>query len=161
MSIYIPVLQEYKADIDILSSHDFNLYAAKSVSSLGGKPTFNVVYSSKALRPEMSIPWIMQYGLNWITEIPVPSAAVQYSGSWQACSIGQSFDLDKAGYWVVSNKNLNADKQSLNVGSNEYTAVNIVVGVQDRDTKRWAPLGHPPKTPYRWLQLTDDLDLGR
>ena len=141
MSTYNPVIQETGQDLEILGANHYNLQVAKAVSSPGGKATFNIVYASKDLEPTMSVAWTTKYGLNWTTNIPNPGAKVICSGSWQACPAGQSFDLSKVGTWKVSENNTNADKNSLNVGSNMYsTAVNIVVGVFDPDTKKWAPV---------------------
>lgn len=141
MATYNPIVQEHEGDLLVLSQSQYQLQVAKSVSSPRGTPQFNVVFASRALAPEMSISWTAQYGLNWTTSVPAQGATVVYSGNWQACSAGQSYDLDSIGEWVVNDNNPYADANSLNIGSNGYSMpVNVVVGVEDPSTGQWQPV---------------------
>ena len=145
MTTYTVNVQETQPSIETLSNDKYNLQVAKSVSSPSASPSFNVVYSSAFLGPNMSVSWTVQYGLNWTTNVPAPAAQVTYSGVWQACSAGQSYNLDPAGEWVVNDKDPNAKQDSLNVGSNGYQEpVNIIVGVQNPETQDWAPVCYLP-----------------
>lgn len=131
---YQAFVWETKEDIDRLQSSKYNLQVAKSVANPDGKPSFNVIYASHILGPNMSVSWTTQYGLNWTTDIPDPGAKVTYSGHWQPCSLGQSFDIDDDGFFVENDNNPDARDDSLNIGSNNYgdpDGVNIIIGVQD------------------------------
>ncbi|KID84364.1 hypothetical protein MGU_08450 [Metarhizium guizhouense ARSEF 977] len=131
-------IQESPADLEFLSKNNYNLQVAKAVSAPGGKPTFNVVYKSKSLAPNMTVSWSPTYGLNWATEVADPGAQVVYAGNWQACELGQSYDLTSVGEWVINNKDPNKDANSVNVGNNGYPqAVNIVVGILNPETQSW------------------------
>ena len=152
MATYTVNVQEGKPSLETLSTDGYNLQVAKSVSSPNASPIFNVVYSSASLGPNMSVSWTVQYGLNWTQNVPDPGAKVTYSGAWQACSIGQSYNLDPAGEWVVNDKDPNANPNSLNVGSNGYSGpVNIVVGVQNPETQDWATVCYLPVCLLRTL----------
>ena len=84
----------------------------------------------RPLPPEMSLSWTAQYGLNWTTSVPAQGATIVYSGNWQACSAGQSYNLDSIGEWVVNDNNPNADANSLNIGSNGYSMPVNVIGIR-------------------------------
>ena len=84
MTTYTVNVQEEASSIETLSKDKYNLQVAKSVSSPNASPSFNVVYSSASLGPNMSVSWTVQYGLNWTTNIPAPAAQVTYSEVWQS-----------------------------------------------------------------------------
>ncbi|KAF5122599.1 hypothetical protein E5D57_013085 [Metarhizium anisopliae] len=131
-------IQENADDLQFLAGSHYNLQVAKAVSSPGGKPTFNVVYKSKSLAPNISVSWSPTYGLNWSRKMANPGAKVLYAGNWQACDLGQSYDLTKVGEWVINNNDTNRDPNSVNVGNNGYPeAVNIVVGILNPETQKW------------------------
>jgi len=141
MTTYTTITQEQNSDLDLLSQNNFQLQVAKSVSSPNGPATYNVVYQSKFLANNMDVAWTTVYGLNWTTNVPASGAQVVYSGEWQQCSLGSSYDLNQEGEWVPNQNDPNADPKSLNVGSNGYqTAVNVIVGVQDPTTLEWTPI---------------------
>lgn len=147
MSItYNVIVQEYQEDLVILNGNKYLLQVAKSISSPGGTAGFNVVYQSQILGPNMSVSWSESYALNWSTQIAAPGSEVVYSGSWKPCAIGASFDLDSNGFFQPNPNNPNADKNSLNVGKNNYAvAVNIIVGVQDpRNPGKFTPIWVDP-----------------
>ena len=108
MTTYTINVQEEASSVETLSKENYNLQVAKSVTGSNGSPSFNVVFSSQFLAPSMSVSWTVQYGLNWTSNIPAPAAQVTYGGAWQAYSIGQSYNLDHAGEWVVNDKDPNA-----------------------------------------------------
>lgn len=82
---YNPVVQEDESDLKTLGSQDYQLQVAKCVANPPDTPpTFNVVYASKMLAPNMDVSWQTQYGLNWSTNVPAKGAKVEYSGFWQA-----------------------------------------------------------------------------
>lgn len=152
-------IQESQADLEFLSKNNYNLQVAKAVSAPGGKPTFNVVYKSKSLAPNMTVSWSPTYGLNWATEIADPGAQVVYAGNWQACELGQSYDLTSVGEWVINNKDPNKDANSVNVGNNGYPqAVNIVVGILNPETQTWEAVCHQTSLPVwpgtSWLTVS-------
>ena len=45
--------------------------------------------------------WKDQYGLNWTSSLPGPGISVIIGGEWQACNLGEVFDIDSNGFWVV------------------------------------------------------------
>lgn len=131
-------VQEKTDDLKSLSNSHYNLQVAKSVSSPGSKALFNVVYDSKDLVPNMEVSWTQQYGINWTTEIASPGAKVIYTGNWQACNLGDSYNLTSVGEWEINNDDPHKDKDSVNVGLNGYTQpVNIIVGIQDPGDGDW------------------------
>ena len=143
---YTVIVQEDDASLGTLGGNHYNLQVAKSVSTPNGPPSFNVVYKSAFLANTMSVAWNTTYGLNWVTNIPSPGTVVTYSGKWQQCSLGDSYDLNTSGQWIPNQNNPNADPNSLNVGSNGYqTAVHIIVGVQDPVSQGWTPVSEYPK----------------
>ncbi|GAB1311889.1 hypothetical protein MFIFM68171_02099 [Madurella fahalii] len=109
MTTYTVTVQEHSNDLNILLNNQYQLQVAKSVSSPKGDPIFKVVYTSNMLAPNMNISWKVQYGLNWATKVPAPGAKVEYSGVWQACGAGQSYNLNSVGEWVVNDNDPNAD----------------------------------------------------
>ncbi|OJZ79686.1 hypothetical protein ASPFODRAFT_54811 [Aspergillus luchuensis CBS 106.47] len=132
------VVQEYKNDRDRLSPNHYNLQVAKSVASSNGDPQFNVVYSSQILGPNMTISWTPKYGLNWTQNIPNQSAKVTYSGEWQDCALGDTYDLDSTGSWVKINGYKDADPEALNISKNGYGLdVNVIVGIYDPASSKW------------------------
>ena len=80
----------------------------------------------------MQVSYFTQYGLNWTTEMPSPGSAIVLSGSWQPYSLGQSFDLNRNGFGVASGINSYAEKESLNIGSNDYSPVHIIRKVESK-----------------------------
>ncbi|KAJ5678615.1 hypothetical protein N7462_006859 [Penicillium macrosclerotiorum] len=137
---YTAITQEEGADLATLSTNHYNLQVAKSVSTPGGSPTYNVVYRSSFLAYNMSVAWTTTYGINWTIEIPTQGAQITYAGRWQSCALGQSYDLDQKGEWVANQKNPYEHKDSVNVGGNHYPIpVHIIVGVQDPATLKWTP----------------------
>ncbi|EFY97022.1 hypothetical protein X797_007509 [Metarhizium robertsii] len=133
-------IQESSADLKWLTHNNYSLQVAKSVSSPGAhsKPTFNVVYQSQKLAPSMNVSWTPQYGLNWTTQMPASGAQVVYSGNWQPCDLGQSYNLTSDGEWIINNDDPNKDSMSVNVGLNGYPGpVNIIVGILDPNTNIW------------------------
>lgn len=152
MTTYTVEVQEQLQSLETLSTQGYNLQVAKSVSSPTSQPSFNVIFSSNSLSPNISVTWAEQYGLNWTMNVPTPGAQVTCTGAWQACSLGQSYNLDHAGEWIVNDSDPNADAHSLNIGSNGYqTPVNVIVGVQDPNTQAWAPVCYHPIYLMRWL----------
>jgi len=140
-AVYNAIIQEDDDSLKMLTQNHYNLQLAKSVSTPNGKPEYNVVYKSTFLASNMSILWSTVYGLNWVAEIPAEGTTVTYSGKWQECTPGQSFDLSSTGLWAPNNNNPNADKNSLNVGSNDYPQeVHILVGVKNTNTGNWTPI---------------------
>lgn len=151
-------IQENSADLKWLTQNDYSLQVAKSVSYAGdgGTPKFNVVYQSKRLSPTMNVSWTPQYGLNWTTQMPARGAQVVYSGNWQACALGQSYNLTSDGEWVINNNDPHKDARSVNVGLNGYPGpVNIIVGIFDPNHSTWQAVRHllshldraiPPRT---------------
>ncbi|KAG8412774.1 hypothetical protein J3458_013213 [Metarhizium acridum] len=137
-------VQEGANDLAFLSKNHYNLQVAKAVSAPGGKPVFNVVYKSTSLAPNMEVSWTPEYGLNWTTQMADPGAKVIYTGNWQACKLGESYNLTSVGEWVINNNDPNKDANSVNVGSNGYPqAVNIVVGIWNQDTQSWQAVCPP------------------
>ena len=134
--------QEETKDLGILGPNKYKLQVAKSVSN-GGTPTFNIVYQSQELAAEMSVAWSTTYGLNWTAKMPAKGAEVKFSGIWQECGLGQSYDLDTTGLWVPNQNNAKADKNSVNVGANHYPVpVHVMVGVKDEETGKWHPVSN-------------------
>ncbi|KAH0592959.1 hypothetical protein MHUMG1_09205 [Metarhizium humberi] len=132
------VIQESSADLKWLTQNDYSLQVAKSVSYPGAQPKFNVVYQSKSLSPTMTVSWTPQYGLNWTTQMPANGAQVVYSGNWQPCDLGQSYNLTSDGEWVINNNDPHKDAMSVNVGLNGYPGpVNIMVGILDPNNNTW------------------------
>ncbi|EFY88804.1 hypothetical protein MAC_05239 [Metarhizium acridum CQMa 102] len=147
-------VQEGASDLAFLSKNHYNLQVAKAVSAPGGKPMFNVVYKSTSLAPNMEVSWTPEYGLNWTTQMADPGAKVIYTGNWQACKLGESYNLTNVGEWVINNKDPNKDANSVNVGSNGYPqAVNIVVGIWNQDTQSWQA-SYPTLMPQNHLPLS-------
>ncbi|RYP89693.1 hypothetical protein DL770_004181 [Monosporascus sp. CRB-9-2] len=140
MTTHDITVQERSDDLQSLNRNHYSLQVAKSASAPGGSPVFNIVYMSKHLAPNMSVSWKEQYGLNWSETVPDPGAEVVYSGNWQTCNSGQSYDLDANGEWVFNGNNPHANAASLNVGVNNYRAVHVIVGIQDSSTKTWMPI---------------------
>ncbi|KAF4446967.1 splicing factor 3b [Fusarium austroafricanum] len=119
---YTATINESKSDLELLRKNNYQFLIAKSVSKPGGKPTFNISTGS-------------------IGRIPEAGKEIRYSGTWQTCKLGQSYDLGINGIWAINDNNPFADSKSLNVGKNGYKdPVYIVVGVQDSDTKTWSPI---------------------
>ncbi|EKJ69008.1 hypothetical protein NXS19_011316 [Fusarium pseudograminearum] len=132
MTTYTAYTQEGPTDIKALGTENYQLQVAKSVAGSDGKPSFNVVYSSHFLAPNMTVSWSVNYGLNWTAGIPNKGEKVEYGGVWQSCALGDSFNLDQGGEWITNQNNPKAKPDALNVGKNGYQiAVNIIVGVQD------------------------------
>ncbi|KAM3462439.1 hypothetical protein MY5147_009826 [Beauveria neobassiana] len=115
------IIQEGTQDLKDLAKNHYNLQVAKAVSAPGGTARFNVVYASKSLAPNMSVEWGANYGINWTTEVPNPGATVTYTGRWQACKLGESYDLTETGGWEINNNDPHKDNSSVNVGKNGYT----------------------------------------
>ncbi|KAF5987085.1 splicing factor 3b [Fusarium coicis] len=138
---YNAITEQSAPERKVLRENKYSLQLAKSVASQGSKPSFNVVFKSHILGPHMSVKWTTVYGLNWTTTLPTPGALVTFTGDWQSCSLGSSYDLDQDGTWVARQKNPNANSKAVNVASNGYpVAVYIIVGVQDQATKEWSPI---------------------
>lgn len=133
-TVWNATIQENNNDLETLSKNKYQLQVAKSVSSPGSKPKFNVVYKSQTIVANVDVYWTTQYGLNWTTSIPNPGAEITFAGVWQLCELGQSCDHIAFGGWALSNDNPHKDENSLNVGVNCYQPVNIVVGTQDPKT---------------------------
>ncbi|KAL4724247.1 hypothetical protein ACLX1H_008860 [Fusarium chlamydosporum] len=144
MSTYTAVTQQGPSDLESLAENGFQLQVALSVAGSDANPSFNVVYQSPPLAPNMNVSWTTNYGLNWTTEPVRPGTQVIYAGNWQSCGLGESYNLDNVGDWVPEQNNPNANPKALNVGKSGYgTGVNIVVGVQDV-MGRWRPIWVSP-----------------
>lgn len=119
-----------------LSENHYNFQIAKSVITGTGGTTCNVVWQSRSIAPKTSISWKNIYGLNWTAKMPAAGLPVTLSGNWQACSIGDIYDLDKNGFWIEAELADNGDAKFMNVGKVNYThpdgghGIHIVVGVQ-------------------------------
>ncbi|KAM0546262.1 hypothetical protein ACHAPJ_010945 [Fusarium lateritium] len=125
-------IQQGPSTLRALASNGYQLHVAKSVSGPSGTPSFNTVYQSQFISPNIEIQWTTIYGLNWTTSVSAPGAQVTIGGNWQQCSLGDSYDLDSFGEWVANQGNPSAKSNSLNVGKNGFQEpVNIIVGVQD------------------------------
>ncbi|KAM3436722.1 hypothetical protein NHJ13734_004964 [Beauveria thailandica] len=158
------VVQEGTEDLDFLSQNHYNLQVAKGVSAPGGEPKFNVVYDSEILGPNMTVEWTPKYGINWTTKIPNPGVHVTYTGRWQPCDLGDSYDLTDTGGWIINNNDPHRDESSVNVGKNGYaTAVHVIVGILNEGTGAWqaffvSPDKLPPKG-YGQYQPRDNIKL--
>ncbi|KAF4334657.1 splicing factor 3b [Fusarium beomiforme] len=145
MTTYTIITQQGRTELATLSGQNYQLQVAKSVSSPSGQPSFNMVYQSQFLGPNMEVQWTTTYGLNWTTNIPSAGSTVVYSGDWQQCNLGDSYDLNSVGEWVPNQNNPNSKSNSLNIGKNNYQeAVNVIVGVQDASTGHWKPIWVSP-----------------
>ncbi|KAE8381966.1 hypothetical protein BDV26DRAFT_288940 [Aspergillus bertholletiae] len=119
MTTYTAHVQETKNDVESLGGNSYNLQLAKSVNSKSG-PIFNVVHSSGVLANSQG-------------------AKVTYGGIWQECNLGDSYDLDSYGAWMVKDNNLNAKPNALNMGKNGYIPVHVIVGIKtdNGDDSKW------------------------
>jgi len=133
-------VQETSGDLAALQKNHYWLQVAKSVATSDGTETFKVVFSSSSLGPNMNVAWTETFGLNWVSKVPAPGANVTFGGDWQACAIGESFDLNDVGIWEKNLNDTHASNSSVNVGNNGFTsAVNIIVGIQGSDNA-WNPI---------------------
>lgn len=120
---------------DYLGSNNLYFNIAKSVTTGDGSTTFNTIWQSKGIAPNISIQWNAVYALNWTAEAPSVGASVTLAGEWQLCNKGQSFDIDPNGGWIPS---ATAPVPGfLCVGSVNYKfpdvdGIHIVVGVQNK-----------------------------
>lgn len=119
-----------------LSENHWNFQIAKSVSTGTTLQKPNVVWQSKAVAPRTIIQWKDQYALNWTSSLPDPGVSVTISGEWQACNLGEVFDIDSTGFWSAST----APKEDnfMKVGKVNYQypgadGLHIVVGIQNSD----------------------------
>jgi len=132
-------VQEGQTDLAALKTNGYSLQISKSVAGPDPGELFNVVLTSEQLLINMAISWTDTFGLNWITEIPVPGAIITATGDWVACELGQTFDLDSGGSWIISNSTPN-NNNSLNIGNNGAgTPVHIIVGIEDSNNN-WTPI---------------------
>ncbi|EGU87815.1 hypothetical protein FOPG_07026 [Fusarium oxysporum f. sp. conglutinans race 2 54008] len=147
MTTYTTHTQESTAvggALTILGNENYQLQLAKSVTNSSGSVTYNMVYQSQLLAPDMEIQWTANYGLNWAANSPNPGATVNYAGNWQPCAAGESYDLNNVGAWVPNQSNPNAKPNCLNVGNNDYgESVYISVRVQDA-SGNWSPIWVSP-----------------
>lgn len=133
-------VQETGGDLTSLQTSHYWLQVAKSVATSDGTETFNVVFSSSSLGPNMNVAWTETFGLNWVSKIPAPGANVTFGGDWQACAIGDSYDLNNVGIWEKNFNDTHASNSSVNVGNNGFTsAVSIIVGIQGSNNA-WNPI---------------------
>ncbi|KAJ4251400.1 hypothetical protein NW762_011382 [Fusarium torreyae] len=124
------IIQQGSSSLRALANNGYQLHVAKSVSGPSGTPSFNMVYQSQSISPNIEIQWTATYGLNWTTSVSAPGAQVTISGNWQQCNLGDSYDLDSSGEWVADQSNPSAKSNSLNVGKNGFQEpVNIIIGV--------------------------------
>jgi hypothetical protein len=121
-----------------LNDYHWNFQIAKSVYNGDGTATFNVVWQSKSVAPNTLIVWQDAYALNWTATVPAPGVSVTVFGDWQACSPGQSYDLDPYGFWTPTkpDPNVKPDPKFMNVGNIQYKypdvdGIHIVIGVQN------------------------------
>lgn len=143
MTTYTAIVQENHEDFDLLYSNNYILQLAKSVLGSGAHPTFNIIFKSIPLAPNMNISWRTQYALNWTTTIPSQGNQLTVMGPWQPCDLGQSFDLGIDGSWTSNQGNPHVDPKSLNIGRNGFsTAVNVVIGVQNPEANGYTPVYH-------------------
>lgn len=137
---YAAQIDESQMDRQILHRNNYLVHLAKSVVAGGGDAEFNVVFESKLIAPHMNISWGTTYGLNWTTEMPIPGADITFAGDWQTCELGQSYTVTPDGSWFAERNDPRADKESLNVASNDYPKeVHILVGVKN-SAGRWTPV---------------------
>lgn len=149
------VIEEGTEDRKFLHENHYSVQVSKGVSSPGGEVKFNVVYHSKKLSPSMTISWVPKYGLNWTSDMPNKGSKVTYTGRWQPCELGQSYNLTDTGGWEINNADPNKDPLAVNVGKNGYSeSVNIVVGILNEDTGAWQAVCNFP--PARLSELIVD-----
>lgn len=68
----------------------------------------------------------------------------EHTGVWKDCELGDSYDLNDVGMWVLNERNSNTDKNSLNVGRNA-SGVGIYVVIGTKDVKgEWKSVRNPP-----------------
>ncbi|RUS13957.1 hypothetical protein BC937DRAFT_94541 [Endogone sp. FLAS-F59071] len=125
---------EAQYDAQELISNGWNFQIAKSVANAAGDTTYNVVWQSKAIAPNTYISWQTVYALNFTANVPAAGVTVTVTGDWQACAIGQSYDLDENGFWQTSTSS--GDPNFMNVGKVNYEypdtdGIHIVVGVKN------------------------------
>ncbi|KAF2149068.1 hypothetical protein K461DRAFT_324496 [Myriangium duriaei CBS 260.36] len=138
------MVQQRPQDIQRLAAYSW-LQVAKSVRGTDGLPSFTTVFRSEQLGPQMMVAWPDQYGINWTKDHPSPGDQVTFSGTWQSCDLGQSYNLNSIGDWEVNNNNPNANPGAVNIGINNYISpVHIIVGIQDPLTKGWVPIWVAP-----------------
>lgn len=119
-----------------LNGNHWNFQIAKSVNNGDGGATFNVVWQSKSVAPNTIIVWQDVYALNWTAAVPAAGVSVTISGDWQACKLGDSYDLDVNGFWTKSLSTTKADTKFMNVGKVLYQypgvdGIHVVIGVQN------------------------------
>ncbi|KAJ3520223.1 hypothetical protein NM208_g13803 [Fusarium decemcellulare] len=137
---YNAIIQEDNASLQLLSQNGYNLQIAKGVSVRGG-PSYSMVYSSQYLNSNTSVSWNTTYGLNWTTQESFPGMRVTLGGEWQQCDLGASYNLNEYGGWDSNHNDPSAQKNCLNVGSNNFqTAVQIIIGVYDSSAGDWTPI---------------------
>lgn len=166
---------ESEFDATNISNNRWNLQIAKAVASGSGTPTYSMVWKSRALAPITSISWKAEYALAWTATVPTQGAAVRIIGKWQPCNKGESFDINKLGFWQPSAKPAEASNAGwLNVGNIDYAypnvlGIHIVVGVRNADSNQFeavfvdkATLGpgssaryQPQETVSWWLEGSD------
>jgi hypothetical protein len=122
----------------MLDQNHWCFQIAKSVSTPGQSSPSppNVVWQSKAVAPRTNISWKDQYGLNWTIKLPDPGLSVTLNGEWQACNLGEVFDIGTDGFWTASA--VVADKDFMKVGKVGYqypgvVGLHIVIGIQNSD----------------------------
>ena len=125
---------ESQKDLSLLNQSQFNLQFAKSVTGKDGNPVFNIVWQSKALAPRTSISWAPVYGLNWTLGLPTTGVSVTVGGSWQECDIGQTYDLNKDGFFQPST--IVGKPDYMNIGKNNFqygseNGIHILVGIKE------------------------------
>ena len=142
MVTYEVIVQERpEPDLKYLGDNDYNLAVAKSVADSDGKSTFNTIYDSRFLAPNMDIRWTTTYGVNFSLDVPTKGAKVTYAGLWQECGAGDGYILDKNGVWKPNTGDKNNKKDYLNV-LNHYTKdACIIIGTQDPNSLEWQPVG--------------------
>lgn len=137
---------ESRDDAVNIRNNGWNLQLAKAVKSGSAAATYNMIWKSRALAPDTSISWKVQYGLNWTAQVPNDGVSISIGGEWQACNKGQSFDVDSLGYWTPSTNPVPADRAGwLNVGNIEYSypgvlGIHIVVGVLNAVSGDFEPI---------------------
>jgi hypothetical protein len=129
-------LYESGYDVKMLDDNKWNFQIAKSVANADGTVQYNVIWQSRSVAANTFITWEAQYGMNWTQTLPDPGASVTVGGEWQACSLGQVFDIDKYGLWVPSSVPSEAGFMKVGTVNYQYPGVvgiHIVIGIQNSD----------------------------
>jgi hypothetical protein len=125
----------------LIQTSGWNFQLVKTVASAQG-PVTNLVWQSQKVAPNTYISWTPQYGLNWSTIVPDKGLEITLTGSWQACNLGQVYDIDKEGYWQTSQSPPDPDFMKIGIIDVHYPGtdgIHIVVGIES-SSGEWDPV---------------------